>query len=161
VTLRAVIALAAAAAPIAAAAPPASLCTSEETVYFECTMASGELLAICGTLPESLQYRFGRPGAIELAYPAVANEGPKALLLARYHRYRTDRVALRFEREGVSYTVFDDQEEGRRRGGVEVKTADARVHERACTGQVASRLGELIGVVACDRESALAGGTCP
>ena len=151
----------ASATPLAAAAAPASLCAGEETAYFECTIASGKLLAICGTLPERLQYRFGRPGAVELAYPAVAEEGPKALLLARYHRYRTDRVALRFEREGVSYTVFDDQEEGRRRGGVEVKAADARVHELACTGQVTSRLGELIGVVACDRESALAGGSCP
>jgi len=83
------------------------------------------------------------------------------LLIARYHRYRTDRLALRFEREGVSYSVFDDQEDGRRRGGVEVKTVDARVRELVCTGQVASRLSELVGVVACDRDSALAGGRCP
>ena len=124
-------------------------------------MASGKLLAVCGALPERLQYRFGRPGAVELAHPAAADEGPKTLLIARYHRYRTDRLALRFEREGVSYSVFDDQEDGRRRGGVEVKTVDARVRELVCTGQVASRLSELVGVVACDRDSALAGGRCP
>jgi hypothetical protein len=149
------------AAPLFVAAAPASLCAGGETAYFECAMASGKLLAVCGALPERLQYRFGRPGAVELAHPAAAEEGPKTLLIARYHRYRTDRLALRFEREGVSYSVFDDQEDGRRRGGVEVKTADARVRELVCTGQVASRLSELVGVVACDRDSALAGGRCP
>jgi len=149
------------AAPLFVAAAQASLCAGGETAYFECAMASGKLLAVCGALPERLQYRFGRPGAVELAHPAAADEGPKTLLIARYHRYRTDRLALRFEREGVSYSVFDDQEDGRRRGGVEVKTADARVHELVCTGQVASRLSELVGVVACDRDSALAGGRCP
>jgi hypothetical protein len=162
VTLRAFVALvAAAAAPIVAAAAPASLCAGEETAYFECTMASGKLLAVCGVLPERVQYRFGRPGAVELAYPAAADEGPKSMSIARYHRYRTDRLALRFVRDGVAYTVFDDREEGRGRGGVEVKTADARVHELVCAGPFASRLSDLVGVVACDRESALAGGSCP
>jgi hypothetical protein len=160
VTARALAALVAA-APLVVAAAPASLCAAEETAYFECAMASGKLLAVCGALPERLQYRFGRPGAVELAHPAAAEEGPKTLLIARYHRYRTERLALRFERNGVSYTVFDDREDGRGRGGVAVKTADAPVHELVCTGKVASRLGELVGVVACDRDSALAGGSCP
>jgi len=160
VTARALAALVAA-APFAVAAAPASLCAADETAYFDCTMASGKRLAVCGALPERLQYRFGRPGAVELAYPAAAGEGPKTLLIARYHRYRTERLALRFEREGVSYTVFDDREDGRTRGGVEVKTADARVRELVCPGAVTSRLSELVGVVACDRESALAGGSCP
>jgi len=160
VTARALAALVAA-APLVVAAAPASLCAAEETAYFECAMASGKLLAVCGALPGRLQYRFGRPGAVELAHPAAAEEGPKTLLIARYHRYRTERLALRFERNGVSYTVFDDREDGRGRGGVAVKTADAPVHELVCTGKVASRLGELVGVVACDRDSALAGGSCP
>jgi hypothetical protein len=149
------------ATPLAAMAAPASLCAAEETAYFECTMASGKQLAVCGALPGRLQYRFGRPGAVELAYPGAPEDGPKALLIARYHRYQTERLALRFEREGVGYTVFDDQEGDQRRGGVEVKTADARLHELVCIGAVTSRLSELAGVVACDRESALAGGSCP
>ena len=147
--------------PLAAAAAPASLCAGEETAYFECATANAKMLAVCGALPDRLQYRFGRPGAIELAYPAAPEQGPKTLLIARYHRYQTDRLALRFERDGVGYTVFDDQEEGKVRRGVEVKTADARVHELVCAGPAASRLSELVGVVACDRESALNGGRCP
>jgi len=160
VTARGLAALVAA-APFVVAAAPASLCATDETAYFECTMASGKLLAVCGALPERLQYRFGRPGAVELAHPAAAQDGPKTLLIARYHRYRTDRLALRFERNGVSYAVFDDEEDGKRRGGVEVKTADARVHELVCAGAPTSKLSELVGVVACDRDSALAGGSCP
>jgi hypothetical protein len=164
VTPRARAGLAAAAAVGVAAlavAAPASLCGGDEATYFECALPDGKKLAVCGALPERLQYRFGRPGAIELAHPAAANDGPRTFVIARYHRYRTDRLTLRFEREGVSYTVFDDQEDGRGRGGVQVKTADARVHERVCVGAVDSHLGELVGVVACDRDSALSGGRCP
>ncbi len=149
------------AVPLVAAAASSSLCAAEETTYFDCAMANGKRLAICGALPDRLQYRFGRPGAVELAHPAAPEDGPKALSIARYHRYRTDRLTLRFERDGVGYTVFDDQEEGQRRGGVRVKTADSRAHDLVCAGPVASRLGELVGVVACDRESALNGGSCP
>ena len=97
-TARSLAALVVVAAPLATAAAPASLCAAGETAYFECAMASGKLLAVCGALPERLQYRFGRPQAVELAHPAAADEGPKTLLIARYHRYRTDRLALRFER---------------------------------------------------------------
>jgi hypothetical protein len=153
--------VAAAGTPPITVAAPASLCAADETAYFECAMAGGKRLAVCGAPPERLQYRFGKPGAIELAHPAAASDGPRTLLIARYHRYRTDRLALSFEREGVSYAVFDDQEDGRGRGGVEVRTADGRVRELACAGPVASRLSELVGVVACDRESALNGGRCP
>jgi len=155
------VAVAAAVATGPTRAAPASLCNDDETAYFECAMAHGKLLAVCGALPERLQYRFGKPAAIELAYPPAASDGPRTLLIARYHRYRTDRLTLRFERGGVSYAVFDDQEDGRGRGGVDVKTADGRVHELVCTGGVASRLSELVGVVECDRESALNGGRCP
>jgi len=114
-----------------------------------------------GALPERLQYRFGRPNAVELAYPADANDGPHDLQIARYHRYRTERLTLRFEREGVSYAVFDEQEDGRRRGGVRVRTPDGRERDLVCAGPAASRLGELVGIVSCDRESALNGGRCP
>jgi len=147
--------------PLAAAAASSSLCAREETAYFECAMADGKRLAVCGALPDRLQYRFGRPAAVELAYPAAPEEGPQALLIAHYQRYRTDRLTLRFGRDGVGYTVFDHQENGHRRSGVEVKAADARVHELVCAGRVVSRLGELVGVAACDRESALNGGRCP
>jgi hypothetical protein len=157
----ALVALAATAAAPLAAAAPASLCASDETAYFTCAMAGGRTLAVCGALPERLQYRFGRPGAIELAHPAAADDGPRTLQIARYHRYRTDRLTLRFDREGVTYTVFDDQEDGRGRSGVQVRTADARIHELVCVGAVTSRLSELVGVVACDRDSALNGGRCP
>jgi hypothetical protein len=160
------LALAAASFAIAVAAPladaaPASLCGANETAYFECAMPHGKTLAVCGKLPERLQYRFGRPGAIELAYPATESDGPSAFQIARYHRYRTERVALRFEREGASYAVFDEQEEGRGRGGVHVRTNDARARDLLCVGPVKSRLSELVGVVPCDRDSALNGGRCP
>ncbi len=59
-----------------------SLCSKSETTYFACTIKGGKVVSLCGKVFETdkrgdrvdvdkqwLQYRFGAPGAIELAYP--------------------------------------------------------------------------------------------
>lgn len=62
-----------------------SLCKKGETEYFSCAFGSGKMVSLCGNayLKEEhagvwsepdhpwLQYRFGRPGKIELAYPST------------------------------------------------------------------------------------------
>jgi hypothetical protein len=64
-------------APAAAAAPTksASLCSPSEVVVFSCG-AGGRLASICASagltkVSGTMQYRFGAPGRIELAYPAT------------------------------------------------------------------------------------------
>lgn len=62
--------------PALAAAADSTLCTSSEEVYFSCQVANGKVVSLCGGLSETdstqswLQYRFGQPQRIELAYPA-------------------------------------------------------------------------------------------
>ena len=63
--------------------------------------------------------------------------------------------------QGRDYAVFDYREDGQRRAGVRVTTADAKEREIACTGRVTSRVIELKGVLKCDADSALNGGSCP
>lgn len=59
-----------------------SLCTAGETVYFSCQARNGKMISLCGKVFEKsrlgrleeaddpwLQYRFGRPQALELVYP--------------------------------------------------------------------------------------------
>lgn len=146
-----------------AAAPPTAtgLCQTGETVYFSCRVRAGKQVALCGRLPAALQYRFGRPGQVELAYPASAASGPQAMAYAGYARYQTERQTVRFNTDGAEYTVFDFQEGRRRHAGVSVLPTGARAEtERTCTGPVTSRLQLLQPVLPCDAESALQGGAC-
>lgn len=135
-----------------------SLCTPHESTWFSCPVARGRSVALCGTPGLSPQYRFGRSGAVEMRFPEQGVEG--AMLFAHYARYQTDRIEIRFTNQGVEYVVFDHIENGRKRAGVRVTTADSKEREVVCTGSTKSRLSELEGVLACDRDSALNGGVC-
>lgn len=61
--------------PAFAMAAEPTLCTSGERVYFSCQVATGKVVSLCGLISEMdsaeswLQYRFGRPRHIELAFP--------------------------------------------------------------------------------------------
>ncbi|MDQ6640789.1 MAG: hypothetical protein M3Z15_14165 [Pseudomonadota bacterium] len=142
-------------------ATQSGLCAPQETVYFFCSAGKGRSIALCGAAERTLQYRFGRQHAIELAYPRDAKEGAKALRYSHYFRARTDRFEIRFENEGVEYVLFDYQEDARRQAGVQVTTTDGKERETLCTAPPQSRLGRLQGVLPCDADSALNGGRCP
>ena len=146
----------------APAKPVASLCEPGEAVQFSCPMGRGRTLSVCGQPPSALQYRFGKPGQVELRYPADATQGPQLFLFAQYMRYQVDRITLRFTNEGTGYEVFDEREDGKRSAGVRVtKAGDGRETALPCRGPVTSRLGALKPLLRCDADSALQGGSCP
>lgn len=147
---------------LAGTAAAASLCEPGEAVQFSCPMGRGRILSVCGQPPAALQYRFGKPGQIELHYPADAAQGPQLFLFAQYMRYQVDRIALRFTNEGTDYEVFDEREDGKRNAGVRVsKGGDGRETALPCRGPVTSRLSALKPLLRCDAGSALQGGSCP
>ena len=146
----------------AVAGSTGSLCEPGEAVQFSCPMGRGRFVSVCGQPPAALQYRFGRPGRIELRYPANAAQGPQQFLFAQYMRYQVDRVALHFTNEETDYEVFDEHEDGKRSAGVRVSRAgDGRETALPCRGPVTSRLGALKPWLRCDADSALQGGSCP
>lgn len=146
----------------AGASVKASLCEPSEAVQFSCPMGRGRLLSVCGQPPAALQYRFGKPGQIELRYPADAAQGPQQFMFAQYMRYQVDRIALQFTNEGTDYEVFDEREDGKRSAGVRVsKAGNGRETALPCRGPVTSRLGALKPLLRCDADSALQGGSCP
>jgi hypothetical protein len=137
------------------------LCAAQETTYFQCSAGKGRSINLCGPGEGAVQYRFGRNGKVELAYPADAKEGARSLRYAHYFRAQTDRYEVRFENEGVEYVLFDYQEGKRREAGVHVTGADGKESDVACSGPVRSQLPALKGVLRCDAESALNAGRCP
>lgn len=157
------------AATTAASAPPSAagnLCAAAEITLFRCPAARGRQIAICasgspGTPDARAQYRFGRPGQVELAYPTDASTGPQALLASHYSRAGVDRLSIRFETPDAEYVVYDWLETGEpRRNGVDVtmtQPAGKEIHV-ACTGPVTIDPPAIEARLRCDSESALA--TC-
>lgn len=144
----------------------ASLCRKGEQVFFNCQVAaSSRLISVCGSKDLSaeqgrLQYRFGRPGKIELFYPEKPAGGQKKFLWSLYMRYRVSYAALSFSNGGFRYTVYDDfngeddeEGEGQSSSGVRVeKLADPDQSTslecaNADTG-IFHRLGELVPAAA-------------
>ena len=62
----------------------------------------GRLLSMCGDAAKGrVQYRFGRPGQIEMAFPERPQDAPSQLLYSHYFRAQTDRTEVRCrERRG-------------------------------------------------------------
>lgn len=151
--------LVALAASQAHAAHAQSLCAKDETTYFSCPASHGRSINLCGKSPQTLQYRFGKPGRVELAFPARPEEGADAFRYAHYSRFQVDRFELRFDNAGTEYVLFDYVESNRREAGVGV-TQGGKEISVSCRRPVRSRLGELEGKLKCDTESALTGGAC-
>jgi|APMI01.1.fsa_nt_gi hypothetical protein len=142
-------------------ASPAPLCTGQEQVYFSCKTSNGRWISLCGASPQTLHYRFGKPGAIELLYPGPENESRSPFLFAHYTRYRTERREVSFRNGNADYAVFDYSEFRKRRAGIRVTTEAGQEKEFRCAGKVTSQLQELEGKLPCDADNALNGGGCP
>jgi hypothetical protein len=145
-----------------------SLCTASEKTYFACALSSGKIVSLCAartktvTATPALQYRFGRPGKIELRYPVKpsASEG-QPFALTHYFRYQTDHYEVSFSSKDTRYVVFDRYEEGTRTAGVSMTLANGEEKEIACKGRPSvTRLAQLKDKLPCDRESALSLGSC-
>ena len=76
------------------------LCTTAETAWFSCRSASGAWIALCEGAEHGLQYRFGRPGQIALAYPAA---GRPDFRYAHYFRAGVDRTEVSFRNGDADY----------------------------------------------------------
>ena len=136
------------------------LCTADEVSYFACRTARDRRIALCGTSPQALQYRYGRSGAVELQFPEHTADAAARMLYSHYGRYQTELVELRFTNGGVEYVLFEHIEGQRRSAGVRVTSPGAKDRVVACAGRIDSRLGELEGALACDADNALNLGAC-
>jgi|CXWL01.1.fsa_nt_gi hypothetical protein len=88
-----------------------TLCQSGEIDYFSCeTSSSGRLISVCGNIDLGeidekswVQYRFGKTGAIELAYPTELAGSPKMFEGNNFNKYTVSD--LRFVNDGKTYSV--------------------------------------------------------
>ncbi|MBF3411150.1 hypothetical protein ACGY7B_26245 [Burkholderia pseudomallei] len=140
---------------------PSGLCPAQETTWFSCNTARHKTISLCGAPPASIQYRYGKPGQIELAFPDKPADGVNQLRYAHYWRYQIDRTEITFSRADTAYALFDYTEADGRNAGVRVTLPDGTEHEVMCSGPITSHLNALGKSLRCDTDNALNGGACP
>lgn len=117
--------------------PAQTLCGEDETDHFSCTAkGSRKIISVCSNIKEGtigegswLQYRFGKPGKIELAFPRE-KKASLAKFEGNYFNPREQPLEiadLRFAAPGALYSVALDRdgskkegEDGQYGGGVNV-----------------------------------------
>jgi hypothetical protein len=100
---------------------PRSLCTPDERVVFNCS-TGGKLASVCAAHasvgPHAVQYRFGRPGAVEIAVPPRGRDAARHVVLQDARSDSGHAAYLRFDWGGYAYYVYEASE----RGGVNLIT---------------------------------------
>lgn len=123
---------------LAAPAGAASLCAAGERVAFTCP-AGAHVISVC-ELPggRALQYRYGRPGHVELAYPAAGTPAAQAFKAGLLAYSGGGGAYLDFAQGDYGYTVFTaigkwgKNEEAYPLAGVAVTKGDAELANIAC-----------------------------
>jgi len=106
-------------APAVATPPEPTLCRGNERVWFHCPVDRKPVryLALCGaaelgTTGRTLQYRYGRPDQVELAYPQETMAADDAFTLtiefSPDHIRQTSSASLEFQRGDYRYQLFED-----------------------------------------------------
>jgi hypothetical protein len=134
-----------------------SLCAQDEKTIWSCETTGRKIVSICGSRELTkergyVQYRFGRPGRIELEYPRQRQNTQTAFQYFRYTRPLVTYLGLRFQTGGYDYEVYDNFNEeagGSSEAGVTVtpKGNAARAVDYRCRKQVVHHLIELEEVV--------------
>ena len=139
-----------------------SHCSASEKAIFNCRIKdSSKIVSLCGSSDLSskkgyLQYRFGRPGNVELQFPKNKQGSQDRFRWAHYFRFQVDRTEVSFNNGGYKYTLFHyyegDLEPPTTTGGIRVGET-----ELSCIDPIINELPklELEKIVPCDRESAL------
>jgi hypothetical protein len=144
-----------------------TLCRAEEQNFFTCIVTgSAKVISLCGSKSLDarrgyLQYRFGKPGAVELQYPRDRANTQRVFRYAHYIRAQVDRAEITFDNEGYSYVIFDyyegDIKPSVRESGVRIRRhgPNTKETELTCDGKPTSKLGSLESIVPRDNDNPL------
>jgi hypothetical protein len=93
---------------------PDSLCDASERVLFSALVkGSNKVVSICSSRKIDkqqgyLQYRFGRPGQVELEFPSSRQDTQKSFAYTRYTRPLVTYLTVKFTSNGYSYSIHHD-----------------------------------------------------
>lgn len=155
------------------AAHAAGLCKAEETTVFSCELKQNhKTVSLCAsksfTEQDSfLQYRFGQPNKVELAYPRELKDSLARFGYDEYSRPDLSTFIVGFNNGGYRYELMETTEGGSDNGTtthklVVTSLAKKRSVEMKCLDNrnTVSDITSLDGVLKCDKEHEIVGGAC-
>ena len=88
----------------------ASLCHPTEQVLFQCALGTRQVAMCSAGAPgkELVQYRFGKPGRIELSYPAEPAHGPDTLVWAYTGFSGGGGMQIHFDNAGTQFVLYSN-----------------------------------------------------
>lgn len=125
------------ASPAGAVGDPPSLCGKGESTIFTCAIR-GRTASLCASSdigPEkgTMTYRFGKPGAIELAYPDPSVAPTKAFSAAVIDMADAPGDYVSFDRNGTTYKIYSVIHRGSgSSGGIFVSRGKEKVADLKC-----------------------------
>ncbi len=126
----------------------ASLCKNQEEPIFACTLKKRRAVAVCASQPPGgpggyLQYRFGKPGNLEINVPdrAASSNWREQFKAKRLWYSAGGGNYLRVDRGPYAYVVYSAFGRWGEKYGVMVWKDGAMVAHHACAGPALSRLG--------------------
>ena len=139
------------------------LCAANEQLIFGGVTTGGKMVCLCGSPNLTaqrgyLQYRFGRPGRIELEYPAERAGSQQRFYYAHYTRFQREWASVRFRNQEYNYRLFYsfDGETGRPTTeyglNVYLGEGDKGTNFTLRRNTVVGRLQALEDILPCDRE---------
>jgi hypothetical protein len=142
---------------------PNSLCARDERIIFSCRLDDqAKIGSVCASKELAinrgyLQYRFGRPGEIELEYPKDRAGTQEKFQYSHYSRPLFDLTRLRFVVDGDEYQVLDDVRYVRDESvqGVRITSPDGGYQLQRCTTQPTIDYGGLNSVLQGNEAEAL------
>ncbi|MCS7080858.1 MAG: hypothetical protein NZ585_12535 [Chloracidobacterium sp.] len=146
------------------------LCAGKERLFFGAVTTSGKMVCLCGspnlTAEQGyLQYRFGRPGRVELEYPTERAGSQRLFYYAHYARYQREWASVRFKNNEYNYRIYYSYDGEAGRPTIEyglsvyLGEGDKGTNFLLRRNTVVGALQSLGGVLPCDREDTLT--DCP
>ncbi|MFK7930798.1 MAG: hypothetical protein AB8H79_21625 [Myxococcota bacterium] len=130
-------------------------CAPDEKAYFDCPVAGGKHLSLCGGPdPQDAQYRYGRLGEPELVFPQTKTGGRGQFTVEGRSHVRTEGRVAMFENGGFTYEVSSysgsgccapGEGEANNFKGVWVHKADETIANIDCTAAPTDQLDEWSG----------------
>ena len=119
----------------------AGLCKANETPIFQCVLGRKQA-AVCAS-GKVVQYRYGRPGKVELVYPGDPNAGPGTLKRSVTDWSGGGGQQIYFESDGYRYVLYssivrtgfgaDGLHYPQDRNGLFITQGDRLVYDRHCS----------------------------
>ncbi len=145
-----------AASPAGARGMVPSLCRGGEEVVFSCNLADApKAVALCaarGPRGQYLQFRIGRPGALELEFPPRREDYLTLFSYTHVFPHGADDSSLRFMNGATSYELFSQIRmppayPPSTRRGLHVMAPGRAVRTHVCGAGAVDRLSQLEGIL--------------